>query len=79
MSEPELSIVDYDDIYEDLIQSEEELEDADACLEYLENSPLPYTKKWMEMSRTDPEVLEDIMKIIDSYLERPLEDPDDWD
>ena len=77
MTEPQLSIVDYDDIYEDLIQSDEDLEDSDACLKYLEDSPLPYTRKWMEQSKTNPEVLEDIMKIIDCYLERPISDDDD--
>lgn len=77
MSEPKLNIVDYDDIYEDLIQSDEELEDEDACLEYLENSPIPTTIEWMAQSKTDPDVLEDIMTIIDCYLNRPLFDEDD--
>jgi len=77
MPEPQLSVVDYDDIYEDLIQSDEDLEDADACLEYLGNSPSPYTQEWMKQSKTNPEVLEDIMKIIVCYLERPIDDDDD--
>ena len=76
MPGPQLSVVDFDDIYEDLIQSDEDLEDADACFEYLENSPAPCTQKWMEQCRSDPAVLEDIMKIIDSYLTRPIDDDD---
>ena len=76
MSEPQLSVVDFDNIYEELIESDEELEDAEACLEYLENSPAPYTQEWMKKSKSDPAVLEDIMKIIDSYLNRPIDDDD---
>ena len=76
MSEPQLKVVDFDDIYEELMESDEPLEDSDACLEYLENSPAPYVQEWMKKSKSDPDVLEDIMKIIDSYLERPIDDDD---
>ncbi len=76
MSEPRLKVVDFDDIYEELMESDEPLEDSDDCLEYLENSPAPYTQEWMKKSKSDPDVLEDIMKIIECYLERPIDDDD---
>ncbi len=77
MAEPQLSVVDFDDIYEELTEGEGPLEDREACLEYLKNSPSPHARKWMEQSKIDPEVLEDILKIIDCYLDRPLFDFDD--
>ena len=69
---PQLSVVDYDDIYEDLIQSDEDLKDNNACQEYLKNSPLPCVQDWMEQSKTNPAVLDDILQIIDCYLKRPI-------
>ena len=77
MSEPQLKIVDFDDIYEELMESDEPLEDSDACLEYIENSPASYVQDWMKKSKSDPVVLDDIMKIIECYLERPIIDDDD--
>ena len=77
MPEPQLSVVDYDDIYEELMESYDDLEDSEACLEYLRGSPSPYVQGWLQKSGSDPAVMEDILKIIECYLERPISDDDD--
>ena len=77
MPEPRLSVVDYDDIYEELMESDGDLEDSEACLEYLRDSPSPYVQEWLKKSSGNPEIMEDILKIIECYLERPIDDDDD--
>ena len=68
MNEPKLAVVDFDDIYEELRECEEDLPDSDSCMRFLKESKNPNVGKWIAQIGTNDDVTADIIAIIYHFL-----------